>query len=1153
MISVGVRKYFPVLLLLFLFSLSNCTKVSRTSTAVTFDEENPLFEILGSDQTNIQFNNRIKENVVMNGFSYEYLYNGGGVCAGDFNDDGLPDLYFVANLSDNQLYLNEGAMQFKDVTKAAGVEGKYGFPVGVTTVDINADGKLDIYICKSGVFDDPDKKRNELYINQGNNDLGIPVFREAAADYGLDLPHYSTQAAFLDYDRDGDLDMFLLNHNVRIQPVQNNFETLRLEQNEMSSDRLFKNDNDRFVDVSEESGILNDAVGFGLGVGVGDVNNDGWADIIVAHDYSAKDRLYLNQRNGTFSEVMNDVTGHVSTYSMGNDIADFNNDGWLDFITVDMVSEYNYDIKASMSGMNPEQFNYLVGKGYHYQYMYNTLQLNNGNPPGSKRPLFSDVASMCGLSSTDWSWGPLFLDMDNDGDKDIFIPNGIKRDFRNVDFVRYKQKRQQEFETVFEQAADELKRSLLEDYTRDLLSKMPARNKDNYFFENEGGLSFTKRNQVWAPERLTATNGAAYADLDNDGDLDIVTNNMDEEAFIYKNNSVEAGRNNFLKVRLNGPEKNPDGLGARIVIHTAEGMQVMEQYLTRGFQSAVDRLLHFGLGDAPQVEELIVTWPDGKEEKRTNIDGGQVLVLDYRDAETGQRPAIAPPALFEDITDELDLAYRHRENKYDDFARESLLPRRMSTEGPALAVGDVNGDGLEDFYVGGALGYGGQLFIQRPDNTFEATNSDVWAIDRQYEDVDALFFDADKDQDLDLYVVSGGNETPNGTSNQQDRLYMNEGNGRFQKARQALPLDMAVSGSVAKAEDFDLDGDLDLFVGGRQVPAKYPYPADSYLLRNVSQPGQPRFEDATEELAPMLRELGMLTDAIWVDIDNNTRPDLVLTGEWMPVTVLLNQANGFSDFTQNAGLAGDVGWWHSVEAADMDQDGDMDLIAGNLGLNSKYQASGEAPFEVFAKDFDGTGTIDIVLGYHQLGDLFPLRGRECSSNQMPFIKKKFPSYHEFASADLETVYGEENLETALHYSATNFASSYLENQGDGTFEISMLARPAQMTAIRNILAADFNADGYLDLLLSGNIYGFEVETPRQDAGYGLLLTGDGKGGFQPLPPSESGLYLKGEVANAAFIQLSGDRTAILNARNNEAIQVIAVDEKMTLSRLNQTW
>lgn len=1118
-------------------------------SSVKLSEAYPLFDILGPDQTHIDFNNEIEENVIMNGFSYEYLYNGGGVCAGDFNNDGLPDLYFIANLKDNQLYLNQGDMQFQDVTLAAGVRGKYGFPVGVTTVDINADGKLDIYISKSGVFDNPDEKRNELYVNQGNNAAGVPVFTEMANQYGLDLPHYSTQAAFLDYDRDGDLDMFLLNHNVRAQEVQRNFESLRFEKNPMSSDRLFRNDGGKFIDISASAGMIDDAIGFGLGIAVGDVNNDGWPDLIVGHDYSAKDRLYINQQDGTFKELMNEATGHIPTYSMGNDLADFNNDGWLDFIAVDMVSEYNYDIKASMSGMNPEQFGFLVREGFHHQYMYNSLQLNNGNFPGQRFPVFSDVASMCGLSSTDWSWGPLFLDMDNDGDKDLFIPNGIKRDFRNVDFVKYKQKRLKEFEPLYLEAEPQQKRALLKAFTQEMLAKMPGRKKDNYFFENNGELSFAKRNKIWATEKLTATNGAAYADLDNDGDLDIVTNNMDESAFIYRNNSVELGRDNFLQVVLKGPEKNPYGIGSRVTIRTDAGDQVLEQYLSRGFQSAVEPRLHFGLGNAPKVKELVVTWTDGKQQVLRNIEGRQLLTLDYQEASASGPHASEQPDIFKDITAELGLAISHRENEFDDFRRESLLPRKMSEEGPALAVGDVNGDGFDDFYRGGSTGYPGQLFLQQNGGNFKETNQALWSKERQYEDVDAVFFDADNDDDLDLYIVSGGNEHPAGSDLQRDRLYVNDGRGRFSKVGQGLPAVLSISGSVVKPGDFDGDGDLDLFVGGKQVPGKYPFPASSCLLRNESEPGTLHFEEVTEEFAPMLLEIGMVSDATWADIDQDARPDLIIVGEWMPVTVLHNEGGFFTDWTVQAGVAENTGWWYSIEAADFDRDGDVDLVAGNLGLNSKYQASEESPFEIFAKDFDESGSIDIVLGYHQQGALYPLRGRECSSNQMPFIKKKFPSYHEFASADLESVYGEENLEAALHYSATNFATSYLENNGDGTFEIRSLPRAVQMTAIRNILPYDFSGDGHIDLIVTGNIYGFEVETPRQDAGYGLFLQGDGQGKFHPLAPYESGLYIKGEVAAAALLRLSGESKAILNIKNNDRAQVIAVEGTAAFSQL----
>ena len=1096
-----------------------------------------LFEILTDSITHISFNNTLKENVVMNGFNYEYLYNGAGVSVGDVNGDGLPDLYFAASLIDNQLYLNKGELVFDNITQQAGVKGGYGLHQGTTMIDINSDGKLDIYVCKSGIFDDPDKRRNELYINKGNDENGIPVFEEEGKKYGLDLSHYSTQAAFFDYDRDGDLDLFLLNHNVRAQQVQERMETLRHQKSDLTSDRLFNNDNGYFKDVSDQAGIINDGIGFGLGIAIGDLNNDGWPDMVVGQDYTAKDRLYLNQQDGTFKEVMNEATGHISTFSMGNDIADFNNDGWMDFISVDMVSEDNYGIKASMSGMNPDQFNFLVEEGFHYQYMYNALQLNNGVYDEKGIPVFSDIASMTGISSTDWSWGPLFFDMDNDGDKDLFISNGIKRDFRNVDYIRYKTNKEAELQTHLAKSSEHLKEMMEQQFVLDMLKRMPTRKKPNYFYENLGNLSFAKRNLSWVPDKLTASNGAAYADLDNDGDLDIITNNMDEKAFIYRNNSRELGLGNFIKIQLKGPEKNKDGIGARVSVTTQKGKQISEQYLTKGFQSSIDRILHFGLGDAQKIIALKVVWADGKTQSIQPSAINQTISLNYSDAHHENQRQENKTPIFENITQQAKLKHLAEENQYDDFIKESLLPHKMSEEGPALAVGDVNQDGLDDFYIGGAKGHSGVLYTQNTSGGFEPVSSKVFQNDKASEDVNAVFFDADQDGDLDLYVVSGSNEYEPGSEYYTDRFYRNE-QGQFKKIANAFTTNIAFSGSVVRPYDVDADGDLDLFVGGRQAPGQYPHSGTSLLLRNDTENNNIRFSIIESSV---LEDMGMVTDAIWTDLNGDNKAELLVVGEWMPLTVFELEEGRLIQNPQLQ-IPNATGWWFSIAAADFDKDGDMDLVAGNLGQNSKYQASKTEPFQIHAKDFDQTGSLDIVLSYQQEGEEYPLRGRECSSNQMPFIKEKFPSYHTFASASLEEVYGKENLASALHYQAENFATSYFENSENGTLQIKPLPKLAQITSIKKIIPKDINADGHLDLLLFGNLYGFEVETPRQDAGYGLTLIGKGDGTFVPKMPYETGLFVTGEISDAAILQLPDKQTAILIAKKNNYLQLLSFNQ-----------
>ncbi|WP_420322219.1 VCBS repeat-containing protein [Flagellimonas sp.] len=1119
-------------ILIILAVLHSCKNVEKekaphTDNLVQEKKEPTLFTILNPLQTGIKFVNHLTETADMNGFSYEYYYNGAGVSLSDINNDGLQDILFISNLRKNQLYLNQGQLKFKDITEASGLMASTGYKTGVTNVDINSDGLMDYYISKSGRYDNPSKRKNELWVNQGTNDQGIPFFKEEATKYNLDIDMCSTQAAFFDYDLDGDLDMFLVNHYT--SPLNyNDINELIEKEGKLTGDRLYENRNGEYTDVTKKAGISNTTrLSYGLGVSIGDLNNDGWPDVYVSNDYEGKDFLYLNQGDGTFKDVANSATAHVSFYSMGTDIADMNNDGWLDFMSLDMMAEDNYSTKTSMSAMNTEKFADVLARGLHHQYMYNALQVNNGTMGEERLPIFSDVAQLSGVAMTDWSWGPLFLDMDNDGHKDIFVSNGIKRDFRNNDFIIKQRTR-----------TDKVNLKDREAFIGSVLDEMPQRKKQNYFFRNNGDLSFSKKNNIWLYDIPTSSNGAAYGDLDNDGDLDLVVNNSDDASLIYKNETVELQEGNFVKVRLKGPTKNPFGIGARLSIHYANKVQLQEHYLTRGFQSSVGQGIHFGLGNMDSVDELKVIWPDGKQQKIKNVSANQEIVVSYKDAIEERKYGLpfSPNTLFTSLKPEkMGLNWKHRENKFNDFERESLLPHKMSQFGPAMAVGDINDDGLDDIYVGGAQGQSSGLFVQNADGDFRSVQQTLWQKEKNYEDVDALFFDADKDGDLDLYVVSGGNEEAIGSSYYQDRFYENKENGFFRNNK-AIP-HVDVSGSIVRPIDYDNDGDLDLFVGGRQFPGKYPTAVSSRLLRNDSGKGRIKFVSVEASVLPELDNIGMVTDALVVDLDNDRLEDLVLVGEWMAIRAFRNTGKDFEEASEELGFQGTVGWWNTIKAADFDGDGDLDLVAGNLGLNYKYKASMEKPFKIYGNDFDKTGTFDIVLGYYEDENLYPLRGRQCSSDQMPFIKKKFKTYHEFGSASLEEVYGKEELEASISYGAQTFANTYFENR-NGTFVAHALPNEAQITSINDIMVEDINKDGHLDMVIAGNLYGAEVETPRNDAGIGLYLKGDGKGGFVPIPMHQSGLYVQGEVKKIRKLSVGNTKQHMIFARNNQEISLI---------------
>ena len=1070
----------------------------------------PLFTLLTPEESGITFTNQVFEDDDNNPFSYSYFYNGGGVAIGDINNDGLADIYFTGNMVGDKLYLNKGELVFEDITDRAGVGEKGGWSTGVTMVDINLDGYLDIYVCRSYFRRNPSLRENLLLINNGDE-----TFREEAAAYGLNDSGFSVQAAFFDYDRDGDLDMYLANHYNHGVGYDEEDTGERTDRIEDVLDRLMRNEGDgSFTDITREAGIRNE--GCGLGLGIGDLNEDGWPDIYVANDFRVSDCYFVNNGNGTFTDTLKDSFKHTSFFGMGSALADFNNDGRLDVIVTDMIAPDNYREKTMMRSMDARRFWRLIDQGYHYQYMRNTLQLNNGNG------IFSEIGYLAGIAKTDWSYAVLLADFDNDGRKDLFVTNGYRRDVRNVDITNH-------WERVLARQGGKFRSGQLQD----LLGLFPVNRLNNYLFKNNGDFTFSDRSAAFGLTEGSFSNGAAYGDLDNDGDLDLVVNNLADPAFLYRNNAAGQSGSNFLRLRLEGPPANPEGLGTKVTIFREGEIQHHEYHVTRGFQSAVEHALHFGLGSADTVGLLRVTWPDGRSQALGPLAANQEISVGYAEAEEPSDHVgdSVPKVLMRDVSDALGVTFVHRENDFDDYAREVLLPHKMSQFGPKITVGDVNGDGRDDFFVGGAAMQAGELFLQDDSGRFQKRDSGPWYEDRGFEDLGTLLFDADGDGDLDLYVVSGGNAWAANSENYQDRLYLNDGFGGFEKSDGALP-PISASGSCVVAGDYDDDGDLDLFVGGRVLPGKYPFPPRSYLLNN----GNGIFVDVTEEVAPELGEPGLVTSAVWSDFDGDGALDLIVVGEWMPVSIFQNLDGRLINRTEKYGLEESTGWWNAIEEGDFDNDGDSDYVLGNLGLNFKYKASVEEPLHVYGSDFDKSGTSDIVLGYYNEGVCYPVRGRECSSQQIPAIKTSFPTYHAFGSASLFEVYGS-SLNEALHYEARTFASSYMENLGNGRFSLRPLPVEAQFSTVQDVVVHDFDEDGNLDLLIGGNFHVSEVETGRADASIGLLITGDGRGHFTPVDPSESGFNAHLDVRDLALARSAKGAPLIPVANNDDRMHV----------------
>lgn len=1061
--------------------------------------------------TGVDFVNRLTPTTKFSTFDYQYYQNGGGVVVADFNNDGLKDVFFTANQEADRLYLNKGDFKFEDITESAKVDGfgnniSNSWSTGAVACDVNKDGYMDIYVCKSGPFESGVGTQNLLYVNNRNL-----TFTERAKDYGIHDQGHSTQAVFFDYDKDLDLDLFVMNHgsifgDPQVAYVKRN-DTSFLKKH---SSKLYKNDNGKFTDVTVGSGLLNFT--YGLGLVASDFDGDNDVDIYVASDFSRPDCMYMNNGDGTFIDAIKENTGHLSFYSMGCDAADINNDGKLDISVVDMAPANNFRSKTLMPSMAPEDFKVYVDVfDYQHQYMFNSLHLNQG------KSQFSEVAKLAGVHKTDWSWATLLADLDNDGLKDMFVSNGYKYN-----------KMENDFSIEFKEMMAKYNGKIPEEVKAKWINKPPSYKLKNYAFRNINGTKFEKYSDKWGFKEKTYSNGAAYADFDNDGDLDIVLNNIDDEAYFYKNNASDI--NNYIQVVLQagGRYNIALSLNAKVKLYVDDEIQFQEFSLVRGFQSSMDDVLHFGIGGKTSVDSLVVQWSDGRRQKIVNPEINQRHIVDKTKSGNSYANATQLISSIFEKTTLTGLNFEHQENEYDDFINELLLPHKNSHHGPSISIADVNGDGLDDLFVGGAMGQESQMFTQKESGGFSKLNSSAIANDRGCEDINSVFFDVDNDGDNDLYVISGGNEFDKNSNQLVDRLYLNNGEGEFTKST-FLPA-VKSSGSVAVPIDVDGDSDLDIFVGGRMVPGSYPYASESYVL--INEKG--RFSKASDELFPSISKLGMVTDAIKADINNDKIDDLIIVGEWSKIQFIQNN-NGVLEDVTPSNLTEETGWWSAIESGDFDQDGDMDFVLGNLGLNYKYQASKKEPFHIYANDFDKTGNLDIVLGYFNEGNLYPLRGRECSSEQMPFIKDKFPSYKKFATATLKDVYGED-LEKAYHLQATNFSNSILINDGAGGFTLKDLPMDAQYSCINGFIVNDFNKDGHLDLLAAGNLFVAEVETPRNDAGLGLLLLGDGKGDFSKMDLEKSGFLAKGDVKDIKLISVS-NHDYILVANNDDKLEI----------------
>lgn len=1065
------------------------------------NKKKPLFETIPSRKSGINFNNKLTEDRSNNILTYEYFYNGGGVAVGDFNNNGLEDIFFTGNMTDNKLYQNLGNFNFKDITKTAGVAGKKSWTTGVSVVDINGDGFLDIYVCYSG-NGSLDSRRNELYINQG--DL---TFKESAKEYGLDDPSNSTQALFFDYDNDGDLDLFLLNHHIEvINEIE--FDEAREKKHPFAGDKLFRNDNGKYIDISDEAGIKSTALGFGLGVVASDINGDGWIDLYVSNDYIEPDYLYINNRDGTFTDHLPTYLQHISHFSMGLDIADINNDGLVDIFTLDMLPEDNKRQKLLYGPENYEQYALMVNRGFYHQNMRNMLHLNQG------AGLFSEIGQLAGISNTDWSWSALFFDATNSGHKDLFVSNGYYRDYTNRDFLKYKG------DYYFKSAVAGEKADTLE-----LVTSMSSTPIANYYFENTGHLRFENKSKEAGIAQPNFSSGAVYADLDNDGNLDLIVNNINQTASIYRNTGHEDNR--YLKIKLKGHPQNPTGIGSKIHVYTQNGEYFQEQMPIRGFQSSVSQVIHFGLGNITGVDSVIVTWPGGTSSRVLNPKLNSQVTIEASEAKNNISIKDENRVVFS--PSDKTLPYSHEEYGFNDFKRQPLLLEMPSYLGPIMAAGDITGNGKEEIFIGGSKGFPGRVFYfenneWRPFDGFETSD--------EFTDADALFFDANGDGYLDLYLASGGYHDYLSTDESlQDRLYLNDGKGNLTLHDSNIPK-LRSSASKVISADFNGDGFPDIFVAGRLIPGKYPETPKSHLLIND---GTGKFTDQSSDFLPQGGKLGMIRDAFAIDLNQDGFEDLIMVGEFTPIMFLENQnGTNFLDETKKYLSDSPSGWWTKIEAGDFTNDGNTDFIVGNFGLNSQFHPTKEEPLTLYYGDFDDNTSIDPILTYYNQGKEYPFPSRDELLDQMYSMRSKFTDYESYASAGIEKILGKDVVKNTNKLYASELRTVMLKNNG-GRFEIINLPIEAQFAPVYAIQVFDYDNDGNLDFLLAGNQSQIRLRLGVIDASFGQLFKGNGQGQFNFIPQSVSGLNIKGDVKS--ILSLPSEPKRLYFGINNQEIKI----------------